>query len=145
MTGCGEEMNTLMAGSDGEQKSWCVRCSEILSGQYIAHPFCHYYYVFFLVGKVVLGNCSTVRSFTSLRTMVAQNFMSTHPIITEICQCRPKGWTDSRALPSPEPLAWQRTSLTWILLSLSLPLSSSFVPCPHSVESFSVASVCREH
>lgn len=31
MTGCGEEMNTLMAGSDGEQKSWCVRCSEILS------------------------------------------------------------------------------------------------------------------
>lgn len=131
MTGCGEEINTLMAGSDGEQKSWCVRCSEILSKASILLTLFAIIIMFFLVGKVVLGNSSTVRSFISLRTMVAQNFMSTHPIIIEICQCRPKRWTDSQALPSPEPLAWQRTNLTWILLSLSLSLCHALLfPVP---------------
>lgn len=104
---------------------------------------------FFLLGKAVLGNLSTARSFISLRSAVAQNFMSTHPTVIEICQCRTERWTDTQTQPSPELLAWRRTNLTWIPISCSAPPPMSpchplLSPLLPSVGSLGVPSICRE-
>lgn len=99
------------------------------------------FFFFFWLGKVVLGNLSAARSLFSLWRAVAQNFMSAHPTVIEICRCSTEWWTDTETQPSPQLRAWQGTSQTWmpisclVPLSPSLPASFSFVCCSPSAGS----------
>lgn len=106
-------------------------------------------FFFFVIGSGGAGKPFGSReSHFPAERAVAQNFMSAHPTVIEICQCRTEWWTDTETQPSPLLRARQSTSPTRMPISCSVSLPHCVIlllsAVPPSAGPARFAFICRQ-